>query len=41
MKEEMALNLFGLTKEKTVRGNPLSLRCSFITQMKAELGGID
>ena len=41
MKEEMALNLFGLTKEKTVGGNPLSLRCSFMQQMKKDLGEID
>ena len=41
MREEIALNLFGLTKEKTVGGNPLSLRCSFITQMKKDLGEID
>ena len=41
MKEEMALNLFGLTKEKTVGGNPLSLRCCFMTQMKKDLGEID
>ena len=41
MNEEMALNLLGLTKEKTVGGNPLSLRCSFMTQMKKDLGGID
>ena len=41
MKEEMALNLFGLTKKKTVGGNPLSLRCSFMTQMKKDLGEID
>ena len=37
----MALNLFGLTKEKTVGGNPLSLRCSFISQMKKDLGEIN
>ena len=37
----MALNLCGLTKEKTVGGNPLSLRCSFMQQMKKDLGEID
>ena len=41
MKEEMALNLFGLTKEKTVGGKPLSLRSSFMQQMKKDLGAID
>ncbi len=41
MTEEMALNLIGLTKKKTVGGNPLSFRCSFIGQMKKDLGVIE